>query len=267
MEKSGFKGYISQRVRDRGFVGVICVYLTLCLASAVFWCVCADVRNVMMSILYMLFVPLALIVEHIFKLRISAPLAGAIFFIAVGSILGSAFDFYTIIPFFDTLLHGLSGVLFASVGFAIAEFFFSARRGEGGRHFLGCLLFAILFSLSVAVVWELIEYSLTLLLGFDMMEDSYVTEINSYLLSGTHNATVYLPEITKTVIHYGNGEVYEIVGAYVDIGLIDTLSDMAVCTAGTAVFAVVAAIGRRNKKFLDAIVPRVLTDTLGTCFL
>lgn len=48
-------------------------------------------------------------------------------------------------------------------------------------------MFGICFSLDEAVMWEFFEYMCTITMGFDIMEDSYVDKINSYLLSGTHS--------------------------------------------------------------------------------
>lgn len=252
-----FSEYFYERLRNRGFIAVLGVFLTACAVSATYWTLSFDLRNLLMSIIYMLFVPLTLLVEWKTGIRLGTLFAAAVFFMAFGSILGSAFDFYTIIPFFDTLLHGMAGLLFAALGFSVAECFFRNGDERSARHFLGCLAFAICFSLAIAVLWELIEYAGTVFCGFDMMEDTYINEINSYLLAGSHNETVLLEGITKTVIYYGDGQLYEIVGSYLDIGLLDTLTDMSICTFGAVVFGMLALIGRKCSKLREMLIPRL----------
>lgn len=219
-------------------LSIFLVYIAFLAFSAIWWAVNFDLRNLLMSVLFMGFVPLMLLAERLFRLDFGALFCASVLFIATGSILGSCFNVYTLIPFFDTLLHGISGIAFAAFGFSLAMRLFGT--GEGERLF-GCVAFAFCFSLAVAVLWELFEYGCTMLFGFDMMEDSYVGSISSYLLSGTHNETVTLDGITKTVIYYADGKTFTVNG-YLDLGLIDTVADMAICTLGAAVFSLIALI-------------------------
>ena len=94
----------------------------------------------------------------------------------------------------------------------------------------------MLFSLAVAVLWEMFEYAAYAFAGIDMQEDMIVDGFSSYLLSGSHNQTVTIDGITQTIIHYGDGQTYVIEG-YLDIGMYDTLNDMLVCTIGCFLFA------------------------------
>lgn len=258
MNTGGVKGYIRERITHRAFVAVALIYAAACLGSAVYWIAVGQVRNLCMSLAFIAFVPVICFVEYIGKIRLGAVSMAAVLFIAFGSILGSCFDVYMTIPFFDTLLHGLSGVVFACFGFTFAERFFG-HPDTAGR-FWGCVIFAVCFSLSVAVVWELFEYACTVFFGFDMMEDTYVHSIRSYLLAGSHTETVVIDGITKTVIYYGNGQTYTMNG-YLDIGLIDTLTDLIICTVGAAVFALLSILGRKCPKLWQRLVPQVVAQS------
>ena len=255
MKKTGIKNYIKDRISDKAVLIVFITYVVLCLASAVYWCVNFDARSLAMSLLYVLLVPIIFLAEYMLKIKLGALYAAALMALALGGILGTCYDLYTTIPFFDLLLHGASGIIFGGLGFVIAERLFGLPNSN--RAFVGCLIFAICFSLAIAVVWEIFEYGCTTLLGLDMMEDTYVNSISSYVLAGTHAQTVELNGITKTIIHYGNGQTFTING-YLDLGLLDTLEDMIICTIGTAVFAVIVALSRSKfPKINKMLLPHV----------
>ena len=211
-----------------------------------------------MSLAFTAFVPVLLLFEWFFGIRCKELFTFLTFGIAVGSILGSCYDLYSTVPFFDTVLHGVSGTVFAALGFAFAKVFF-VERGRCRRRFFGTLLFALCFSLAIASVWEIFEYTASALFGFDMMEDTAVNSIRSYLLSGTHTEATVIDNVIKTVIYYGDGEVYVLDG-YLDLGLIDTMTDIIVCTAGAALFAVLAILGYFKYPKINALlIPRVVT--------
>jgi len=235
-----FKKYFEERMKSKGFLCIISAYLLFCLVSAVVLCILGQAKGVLMSSLYLLFIPLIFIAEYLTKIRLPELFTVGILGIAVGSVLGSCFNLYTFVPCFDTLLHGISGFLFACLGFALAERLFG--KSDTVTRFFGCVAFACCFSLAIAVIWEIFEYTCTVLLGLDMMEDALISNINSYLLAGSHAEAVEIDGITKTVIHYGNGQTY-IINGYLELGLIDTLTDMIICTVGAILFCAVAVIG------------------------
>lgn len=252
------KNYIKERVKSKLFLAIIAIYILFCLFSAIYWVIDIQVRNLCMSVAYMAFVPMLLLAEYIIKFRSGALFTAGVLFIAAGGLLGSCFNFYTIIPFFDTVLHGMSGVLFACLGFTIAEKLFG--KAEGAKSFFGYALFALCFSLAIAVVWEIFEYACTVFLGFDMMEDSPVTNINSYFLAGNHTETVTLDGISQTVIHYGDGKIF-VMNGYLDLGLIDTLTDMIICTVGAVIFMLTSIVSHKYcPKINKSLIPQIYTD-------
>lgn len=255
MEKANFKYYLKERMTNKGFVAINGVYIIFCLVSSILCCIDFQPRNFLMSLFFVLFVPVVLIAEYAVKIRLGELFIASAYALAAGSILGSCFNVYTTVPFFDTVLHGISGVLFAALGFAIAEKFFGKVNDD--RNFFGSLLLGFCFSLAIAVLWEIFEYGCTAAFGFDMMEDSIVTHINSYLLSGNHTETVELDGIVKTVIYYGEGKTYTIDG-YLDIGLIDTLTDMIICTVGAAIFAIISTLSyKKCPKINQMLIPQI----------
>lgn len=255
MEKTISNKYFKERIKDKKFVTILAVYILFCLISAVYWCIDFQIRNLLMSIIFIGFAPLFFIAERLIKFRCGELFTIGVLGIAAGAILGTCFNLYTAIPFFDTILHGLSGILFGCLGFTLTEKFFG--KANDTQKFFGCLVFAVCFSLAIAVVWEIFEYSCTQLFGMDMMEDSYVTNINSYLLAGSHTETVEIDGIVKTIIYYENGQSYTING-YLDLGLIDTLTDMIVCTVGAIIFMFISLISfLKFPKVNEMLIPQI----------
>lgn len=236
-----FNGYLKKRIKDIPFMLILLLFATLCIISGIIWIINGNARNIIMCFCFVLIVPAFFIVEYYIKIKAGAIFAFSLCFLAFGAILGSCFNLYTIVPFFDTILHGLSGMIFACLGFSLSRKFFGEENTR--KTFFGHLLFAVFFSLAIAVVWELIEYFLTILFGFDMMEDGIVNNIRSYYLSGSHNQVAELNNIEKTVIYYGKGDLVEING-YLDIGLIDTILDMFVCFVGAILFFIITILSK-----------------------
>ncbi|MBR7116478.1 MAG: hypothetical protein IKC87_02080 [Clostridia bacterium] len=214
-----------------------------------------------MSLAFILFIPIIPMAEYLMGIRLGAPFCVMVLSIAVGSILGTPFDMYTAFPHLDTILHGLSGFVFALFGFGVAERFFG--RAEQGKKLVGTVLFGLCFSLAVAVFWEIHEYLCTVLLDMEMMDDSYVFDIKSFVLGGSRAEPVVIDGITKTVIYYGDGETF-VMNGYLDLGLIDTLADMIICTVGAVAFSIFGVItGIKCPKVLRSLVPCAPCDTMG----
>ncbi len=254
---SSLKRYIKERYEaGKGFFPVSAMFLAFCVGSFVYFLVRGMPRDYIMSIAFVLYVPALLLVERLLRVILPSVLAAVIYFMAAGCILGAGYDLFTIIPFFDALLHCITGFVFACIGFAVPKLF--VGEPQSGRMLAVCLLFGFFFSLAIAVLWELFEFAGTSLLGFDMQEDTVVNGFGSYLLSGTHSELVQVDGITKTIIYYGDGRTLTIDG-YLDIGLIDTIGDMAVCALGTTVYLpVIGASARGKNRLASALVPRVL---------
>ena len=108
-------------------------------------------------------------------------------------------------------------------------------KEESNKNFFICLFVGLLFSLSIALLWEMFEYAAYAFFGIDMQEDMLIDGFSSYFLMGTHNATEVIDGITQTVIYYADGTKV-ILGGYLDVGLFDTLNDMLVCLMGGVVY-------------------------------
>ncbi len=247
--------FAAERLRsDKIRCVMLALYLLFTVAASAVCFSQGRVRNGLLPLAYAaLFLLATLLSEYFGKIRCGKIFLAILYFVPVGGILGTCFELYTLVPFFDTLLHIVSGFIFAALGYVVA-----LRLCRGGSPAM-CLLFALCFSLAVALLWELFEWGLTVLTSGDMLEDSIVRDIRSYFLSGSHNEAVELLGIEKTVIYHSGGEY--VVDGYLDIGLTDTLTDMLVCLLGDLAFLAVALLERPlGRGLLRFVAPTVAED-------
>ena len=258
MRKVKFSEYFKNRIKDIPFTIMCSLYMAFCVGCMIYSSINLGVRDGLLAVVYMIFIPAVFVFEYLIGFRVGYILTVLIIFSACGGLLGSSYNVYMILPWFDGLLHGVSGVLFFAAGFMLAEVFFG--KDNVNKHFFGKLAFGIFFSTTVGVAWEFFEYLISETMGFDMLEDAMVTDIQSYLLSQSHNVAIELNDITQTVITYDGGkEEWVINGGYMDLGLYDTLNDLLIAAAGTVSIAIVSIISfykfpKFNKMFIPELV-------------
>ena len=187
--------------------------------------------------------PLA--VERLLRCRMALPLFLFALFYAVGPMLGYCYHFYYTISWWDKLLHVCGGVAFALFGLFLFRRF---ADGTGAKRWMAAV-FALCFSMAVAVAWEFFEYGADTLFGMDMQDDTVITEMTSYLLDSTDGEAGTIRDITAVTV---NGKPLPVKG-YIDIGLNDTMWDMLLETAGTLVVVAWYLWDRdRHTPFCDA---------------
>lgn len=248
MGKISFKQYFVDRLKTGKLLDVIIIlYLLFCLSSGIYFIAIGSLRNVLMCFGFMVLPLVVYILEYVLHIQIPIILVIGAFFLGIGSILGACFNLYTIIPVFDSILHTVSGFLFGCFGFALMRYFIGDINTT--KKVVGCIFMGFVFSLAVANAWELIEYAGSAITENDMQEDTIVREFNTYLLSGDHNTITAVQDITKTVIYYGDNQVITIDG-YIDLGLIDTLTDSLVCCIGAFIYVIIISISYGTKKYI-----------------
>ena len=152
----------------------------------------------------------------------------------LASLSGRIYKLYYLIAHWDKMLHLCGGIAFALVGTYIPVLIHEKYRDDR----LLRILFGILFSISVAALWEFYEYSMDRWFGTDMQRDTVISAITSYDLGVGTGVIGRIDPIESVVI---NGEQ---LNGYLDIGLIDTMGDMMIETAGAVVYAVAFALDK-----------------------
>lgn len=88
-----------------------------------------------------------------------------VFFIMVASLLGSCFKFYSI-NYYDDFLHLYSGVLSCNVAYLIIKYF-NSKDAIKNMNKIFIIIFLFMFTMGVASLWEIMEFSLDNLLGMN----------------------------------------------------------------------------------------------------
>lgn len=250
------KGYF-KKIAERKAIFILLLFCGVAfLTSAVFLFLEKRLQSAALSLLFFLMLLCLVPTERALRLRIPALGYALILSLMLGALLGGCYNFYFLIPFWDAWLHGLSGLLFACIGYSICKLLFPK---EERPTILPYLFVGVMFSLSVALLWELFEAGATYFFAVDMQEDTMRTAFKSFYLSGTHNRVFLVENIRETVIYYGDGSILRLSG-YLDLGLADTLGDMAVCLIGNLCFLLLFPLDKLlHGRILSALLPTILT--------
>ncbi|MGM9874200.1 MAG: hypothetical protein ACI31G_04815 [Bacilli bacterium] len=238
---------ISKRVvEDKINLVLWILYVLFCIGSGIYFSFKGSLTSALLPFAYIFLPIFILIFEYLFKIYIPTFINAVFTIFLAGALLGTVYDFYVIIPTFDLILHCVSGVLFTSFGYGIMH-----RLIKDKEHtFVPCLVFGIFFSLAIAGIWELMEFSMSYLFKLDMNEDSVIHTFYSYLLQGSHDHPFAVQDIVKTEIYLASGEMITIQG-YLDIGLYDTISDMAICLLGTILSSITFVVIEKTRPSIN----------------
>ncbi len=249
-----FQNLKRRLLSDRPLAFLLALYAAFCLMTGIYFAVKENMGGAIAGFLFLLFIPAFLLAEALLKLRAPFLFSGLLFLLIFLGLLGKAYDLYVRIPYLDLVQHFLTGVLAAAFGFGWMKRLLHSR--EDRAHFLPCLLFAFAFAMGIAAMWELFEYSVSAILGADLQEDTVVYSFRSYYLSGTHAHAKLIDGIRRTTISFQDGGSLTFDG-YLDLGLIDTIGDMAICLGGTLLFSALAIFSRAfAPKIGEALIPR-----------
>ena len=251
--------------RNKSSNRVYVVLRILVIACMVFQLIRGDIQNALMCVLSLVLFTLPTVFQATFKFRLSGALEIIIYlFIFATEILGEIYNFYGNIPGWDSMLHTINGFICAGVGCGMIELL----NGNSQKLKLSPIyvaLVAFCFSMTIGVCWEFFEYSADKVLKTDMQKDSIVTEIYSVSLNPEgKNRAVIVEGIDKTIMYDADGNELAVVeGGYLDIGLNDTMKDMAVNMIGAVVFSVFGFFYEKNRTkygFAGNFIPRKEDD-------
>lgn len=202
-------------------------------------------ESAFLSILTLLLLFVPSFVQVTFRIELPTVLEIVILlFIFAAQILGEISGFYVIFSFWDTMLHTLNGFLAAAIGFSLVDILNKSEKLVFNLSPFFAVMVAFCFSMTIGAVWEIFEFSMDQIAGFDMQKDTVVQWISSVHLDPTGgNTPTGLRDISEV---YVNGIALGL-GGYLDIGLYDTMYDLIVNFIGATIFSVVAYIYLRNQ--------------------
>ena len=172
----------------------------------------------------------------------------AYIFVFSSEILGEVHGFYGKFPFWDGWLHIISGVMFAALGFCLVDLFGKSKTSRFSLSPLFLALIAFCFSMTVGVFWEFIEFSGDMLFKTDMQKDYILHELHTFYLPPTDagSPVAHYTDIAKMVLYDSAGNPVVTTPGYMDIGIVDTIKDMALNALGAALFCVIGYLNVRG---------------------
>jgi len=128
--------------------------------------------------------------------------------------LGEVRNYYHRIPYWDTMLHTLSGAMFGALGFSVVNILNKNEKVHVKLSPIFVALFSFLFAVTLGVMWEIFEYAVDGVLGVNMQK--FALE-NGTLLSGR-------------------------------LAVVDTMQDLIVDSIGAFVMSIIGYISLKYKK-------------------
>ena len=217
-----------------------CACQAFSLVSLVYFAIAGMLSQTLICLLSVICLCLPDLLERLFKMKVALPLYLFVLAYAICPMLGHAYKFYYRIAWWDTLLHTVGGVVFAIFGAYLPKVFLK----KNDVNLLLCAAFGLFFSISVSAVWEIIEYAADSLLHTDMQQDTIVSSLYSYLIGDK------VGEIGAIETIYGvtvNGVPMQ---GYIDVGLIDTMTDVIFETLGALAYCIVYLIDKGKRTAL-----------------
>jgi len=223
-------------------------------------------ENVYTCILALLLFSLPSLIER--RLHIDLPDTLEIIillFIYAAEILGEIQEYYVIIPFWDDILHTLNGFLFAAVGFSLVNILNRNKRVMLELSPFYMAVTAFCFSMTIGVLWEFFEWGVDTFMAKDMQKDTVLQAIHSVTLHPEgRNIPVHIRDIADVILVHTDGTQTALgVGGYLDIGLIDTMSDLLVNFIGAVVFSIIGFFYVKSQgkgKLAKQFIPQMMED-------
>jgi len=185
-----------------------------------------DYANVLTCFLTFVLVLGPNIIEKLFSCRINTAVYLFVLFYALGPMLGDCYKLYYSTAWWDKALHAFGGVVVALFGLYLFKLLCTQNN-----KIVAAAIFAVCFSVTISVMWEFFEFSADSLVGTDMQHDTVITSVESYLLGEQIGEIGRLDGIESVIV---NGTELPVKG-YLDIGLIDSMTDMLFETLGAVI--------------------------------
>ena len=183
--------------------------------------------------------------DFLFGIKINVVIKSSIFLFAFCAlVLGEAFCLYYKIPWWDTFLHYISGLLFALIGsYLLAAIY---KKDNISHKRITLIVGGILISFSIGLMWEIYEFTFDSLFGTNMQK--VIPEVDglfnggdsSLILNGSNDL---IADFFKTPAGYR-------------YALMDTMEDIVCCFTGGLTYLVISLVLTRKKEspFVQGII-------------
>ena len=103
-----------------------------------------------------------------------------VIFLYISILLGLAYNYYTRYWWWDIIVHSMSGIILAFIGFIILYTLYSENMIKASPHIIA--LFSFCFALALGAVWEIIEFTLDQSLGLNMQRGSLLDTMGDFIV-------------------------------------------------------------------------------------
>lgn len=211
MEK--LKKLIKSRIFDFCVVVIYCLFIIFTFCHSIYK---EHFFNTLTILLYLGMPFIFVLPEKFMKTRIPSLLLTLILTISAGYVLKLEFNSHTTFKSLTTLLFVLSGFAITWIGFLLAKQL--TKEITPKKRFIISLLFSCFFSLAIILLFELFKFSSLTLLNINLYDETILDSITSKSLSDNPYQYVTIPNITHTVVFYGDNNHVLIEGGYLDLG-------------------------------------------------
>ena len=260
-----FRSLYDNKVRKNriSFSVYVLLYL-ITLAVIILTALNGDWSGTFTGVLALILFLLPAFVEKSFRIELPTTLEIiVILFVFCAEILGEIGMYYTKYPFWDTMLHATSGFIIAAFGFSLVDIANRNRRMQIHLSPFFLSLVACCFSISVGVAWEFFEFFGDMILRTDMQKDFILSAMSSSVLNSPSQDPIILDSIVQTTITLADGTTHTVSG-YLDVGLFDTMTDLAVDAIGAIAFSILGFFYVRHRgkgTLVQQFIPKLSEDT------
>lgn len=213
---------------DNMFTKVIYVLLNLIIIiNAIIEIINGNITNIVICVVSIILLFFPNFLEKKLNIKVPYILKILIYFYIFGTqILGEVNHFYLRVKYWDKIFHGLHGVIGSSIGFSLVYLLNKNSIHKVFKPFF-VVLTAFCISISISVIWEVLEYTLDISFKTDSQNDRYIDSINTvYLDSKKEGNVIKIDDISYVVLYDKNNNELKKLNGYLDIGLFDTMNDL-----------------------------------------
>ncbi len=183
----------------------------------------AGISNVFLSVLVIILFSVPWMIESRFKLDIPNYIEILVlFFLFASIVLGNIHGWLVDVDGYDKVLHTVSGITISIIAFEIIHFYNNSRSKEAQMHPGLVAIFALMFSMTLLVVWEFYEFAVDTI-SYQIDPDT-LRNMQRYQWD---NSSLFYPQ---------------------DYGLMDTMLDLIVGAAGAIVVSISGWLLLKYKK-------------------
>lgn len=108
-------------------------------------------------------------------------IAALVIFVGGTLFLGEVFDFYERLWWWDMAMHASSAIGFGLIGFVLVFMMFQGDRFAAPP--VGVALFALCFAVTIGTMWEIFEFAMDQLFGFNMQKSGLMDTMGDLIVN------------------------------------------------------------------------------------